>query len=69
MSEPLFTQRHYEHLTSEFRTLAADGRLTTFCRDDTEMRAAVEFLCRVFKRDNPKFKPEMFRDGILKERA
>lgn len=49
MSEqPLFTQKHYEHLE---RALS----------EERAPREVVEMLCRVFEKDNPKFKPDVFR--------
>lgn len=48
----LFTQKHYEHLIDE---LHRNQEL----EEDQKMIVA-DFLCGVFGRDNPKFKPIKF---------
>lgn len=49
MNSPLFTQKHYERLAAELHARKA--------KEDV-----VEVLCDIFARDNPKFKPELFRE-------
>jgi hypothetical protein len=45
---PVFTQKHYEHLTRELRRERASAE-------------TIETLCRIFERDNPKFKRDFFQ--------
>lgn len=59
MSTPLFTQKHYEHVIVELRRMA---QLSLVERGVTseQLDGATEVLCRIFARDNPKFKASMF---------
>ena len=51
---PVFTQKHYEFLIRELRREGADEKF-------------IGVLIRIFRRDNPKFKPSLFRDNINRE--
>jgi hypothetical protein len=55
MTSPLFTQKHYEYLIDALRTQKIN---------DAEI---VEILCTIFVKDNPKFKPDLFRDSIIRQ--
>jgi hypothetical protein len=48
---PVFTQKHYEYLEMAIRDDAASPE---------SKKHAVEILCRVFAKDNPKFKHDLF---------
>jgi hypothetical protein len=48
---PLFTQKHYEFLEEAIRKDAASPE---------SKKHAVAILCRVFAKDNPKFKHDLF---------
>ena len=49
---PVFTQKHYEYLEMAIRDDGASPE---------SKKHAVEILCRVFAKDNPKFKPALFQ--------
>lgn len=50
---PLFTQKHYEHFSSVIRKFP---EWPVHAKKDL-----TDFLCEVFKADNPKFKAFLFR--------
>lgn len=54
---PVFTQKHYEYMIEGLRKEAAIY----------ERIIAAEILCRVFKQDNPKFKPAMFMAQVMED--
>lgn len=54
-----FTQKHYEHMIDGLRSLRSlplsDHGVTS-----EELNASIIVMCRIFERDNPKFKRELF---------
>lgn len=56
--QPLFTQKHYEHLERELARSYSPNK-------DEIVRA----LCAIFERDNPKFKRRVFAANIMKEKT
>lgn len=59
----VFTQKHYEHFSAEMRRLA-DLPLSDRGVTWEEMIAVEEVLCRIFERDNCKFKRDLFREQV-----
>ncbi len=58
----LFTQKHYEFLQGELRKEFLGESLVV-------VETHVDVLCRVFERDNPRFKRGEFRSNVLKQTA
>lgn len=64
MSEPHFTQKHYEFLMTKLHELGTESLAERGATRD-EMDAVVHVLCKVFAADNPKFKAGLFRATAL----
>lgn len=60
---PLFTQKHYEHVIAELRK--ARSQPVGEGMSIEQIVTATEFICGVFERDNPKFKPVKFVTVIM----
>jgi len=54
-----FSQKHYREIAATL------NRVLQFYGDTQGFRAVVDHLAHTFKRDNPKFKPELFHAAIF----
>jgi hypothetical protein len=59
----MFTQRHYKAIADTLREQAS--RHDLFNR--AELSETIDALARMFERDNPQFKPHMFRAAIWRD--
>ena len=61
---PAFQRRHYTHVADLLRTML-DTRKDLFSRAD--MAEIIDRFVDVFEDDNPRFKPDRFRQAIYRD--
>lgn len=65
-SQTRFSRMHYEHMIRELRLMEVMPLVDRGVTKE-ELSGTIEVLCRIFKKDNPKFKREKFLRSIFSE--